>query len=63
MSWAEELFAGAAPEQEREVVQVASQLGNAVGGVAHELFKGGAKAARIAGGQRVRNCSISARLG
>ena len=40
-SWAEELLAVAAAEQEDEPVQVAAQFARAVGGVAGELFQGG----------------------
>jgi hypothetical protein len=46
-SWAEELLAAAAAEQEDEPVQVLAKLGQAVGGVAGELFAG-----RRPGGRR-----------
>jgi hypothetical protein len=43
-SWAEELLAVAAAEQEDEALQVVGQLGQAVGGVADELGQGDSKA-------------------
>src|SRR5712691_10784134 len=46
-SWAEELLAVAAAEQEDEPLQVLAQLRNPVGAVAGELFQRGAKAAGV----------------
>ena len=46
---AEQGLAVVAAEQEGEPVQILAQLADVVGGVADELFQGGAEAARIAG--------------
>src|SRR5215472_5423648 len=48
-SWAEELLAVAAAEQEDEPLQVATQFAQAVGGVADELAQAGGQAVRVAG--------------
>jgi hypothetical protein len=59
-SWAEELLTVAAAEQEDEAFQVLAQLGQAVGGVANELFQGCGEAGGSRASQPSRNCSISA---
>jgi hypothetical protein len=48
-SWAEEWLTVAAAEQEDESFQILAQLADAIGGMAGELFEGGAEAAGVTG--------------